>query len=140
DMGAGARLSMVTVLELAFPRLRPGSYQITSAPTNRYNCIAWAANDVAQWWWPVGEARYFWPAGVRREETISAFEAAFATLGFQVCDSGEPEAGSEKVAVFADPQGVPTHAARQLPGGRWTSKLGEADDIDHELTDLEGDV
>jgi hypothetical protein len=25
-----------------------------------------------------------------------------------------------------------THAARQLPGGRWTSKLGKAEDIQHD--------
>ncbi|MCG8587287.1 MAG: hypothetical protein MI757_21490 [Pirellulales bacterium] len=25
-----------------------------------------------------------------------------------------------------------THAARQLPDGRWTSKLGKAEDIEHD--------
>ena len=29
-----------------------------------------------------------------------------------------------------------THAARQLPSGKWTSKLGDADDIEHNT--LEG--
>jgi hypothetical protein len=28
-----------------------------------------------------------------------------------------------------------THAARQLPGGKWTSKLGKAEDIEHDITD-----
>lgn len=27
--------------------------------------------------------------------------------------------------------------ARQLPNGRWTSKLGEVEDIEHDLSDLE---
>ena len=33
---------------------------------------------------------------------------------------------------------MPTHAARQFPGGRWTSKLGPAEDIEHELEELAG--
>ena len=40
--------------------------------------------------------------------------------------------------MFADDQGTPLHAARQLPNGRWTSKLGELEDIEHVLHDLEG--
>jgi hypothetical protein len=33
---------------------------------------------------------------------------------------------------------VPKHAARQLPSGRWTSKLGPMEDIEHALHDLTG--
>ena len=47
------------------------------------------------------------------------------------------EAGYEKVALYAL-AGVPKHAARQLPGGGWTSKLGELDDIEHTLEGLVG--
>jgi hypothetical protein len=131
---------MVTPLEAAFPSLRPGNYQITRPPTNRYNCIAWAAGDTARWWWPVGHSQFFWPPGIAREETPAAFEAAFATLGYVRCDSLDGETGFEKVALFADVNGVSTHAARQLTSGRWTSKLGELDDIEHDLRDLEGDI
>ncbi len=131
---------MVNPLEAAFPALRPGNYLITSSPTNRYNCIAWAASDNVRWWWPVGHSRFFWPPGVAREETPAAFEAAFATLGYIRCDSPTREPGFEKVALFADANGVSTHAARQLVSGRWTSKLGELDDIEHDLRDLEGDI
>ena len=35
-------------------------------------------------------------------------------------------------------QGVPLHAARHVPSGRWTSKLGELEDIEHALDGLEG--
>jgi hypothetical protein len=78
------------------------------------------------------------PAG--RLETVPAFLAVFATLGFAVCDDEELESGFEKVAMFVDADDVPTHAARQLPTGRWTSKLGEWEDIEHELHALEGDL
>ena len=41
------------------------------------------------------------------------------------------------MAVFADPTG-PTHAARQLADGRWSSKLGRREDIEHVLDALAG--
>jgi len=50
------------------------------------------------------------------------------------------EDGWEKIAIFADEQGEPLHAARQLPSGRWTSKLGADVDIEHDLAALEGDL
>jgi hypothetical protein len=49
------------------------------------------------------------------------------------------EPGLEKIAIFAK-GGRPTHAARQLGSGRWTSKLGRAEDIEHDLRALEGEA
>jgi hypothetical protein len=77
---------------------------------------------------------------VAREETLAAFRDAFASLGYEDCSSEDPEPGFEKVALFAGAQGEPLHAARQQPEGRWTSKLGELEDIEHDLRDLEGAV
>ena len=69
---------------------------------------------------------------------MSAFMAAFETLGYEKCEDGLPEAEYEKVALFADPNtGSPTHAARQPSDGWWTSKLGELEDIG---TEKAGDV
>jgi hypothetical protein len=68
---------------------------------------------------------------------VVAFRDAFATLGYVVCDDDQLEAGYEKVALFAL-AGVPKHAARQLPNGCWTSKLGRIEDIEHALHDLTG--
>jgi hypothetical protein len=128
-------------LEDTFPGLASGGYTVTSPRDKSYNCIAWAAGDTRNWWWPVPEGEdTFWPAGVTRAETLSAFRDAFASLGYVECSSGDLEAGFEKIAIFADDQGVPLHAARQLPEGRWTSKLGELEDISHALPDLTGAV
>ena len=67
-----------------------------------------------------------------RDDSVAAFIAAFATRGYECCDSDELEPGFEKVALYVDEQiGRVTHAARQLPDGRWTSKLGRAWDISH---------
>ena len=73
---------------------------------------------------------------------MSAFLAAFATLGYEECKDGCLEDGYEKVVLFAqDNVGYhkPTHAARQLRNGWWTSKLGPLEDIEHaESGDVKG--
>jgi hypothetical protein len=130
---------MVTGIESLFPRLRDTGYRIIGPADPAYNCIAWAAASTDSWWWPVGDPqRVHWPTGVPREETIEAIQAVFAALGYAVCEHAEPEPGFEKVALFANTTRVPTHAARQLPGGPWTSKVGQLECIEHALRDLEG--
>jgi hypothetical protein len=61
---------------------------------------------------------------------------AYALQGYVQCSDGAQESGFEKIAVYAVRSGtdmVPTHAARQLTDGRWTSKLGPCEDIDHDV-------
>ena len=125
----------------AFPLLQDVAYQKTSPVDPVYNCIAWAVRDASKWWWPtLYDPRSYWPPGLPREETIASFVHAFATVGFEPCASAEPEPGFEKIALYVDDAGIPTHAARQHRSG-WTSKLGEAHDIVHaELRDLEGGI
>ena len=74
-----------------------------------------------------------------REETLPAFAAAFAAIGFAPSTNPNLEPDVVKIAVYAR-SGVPTHAARQLPNGNWTSKLGQAEDIEHPLAGLVGSV
>lgn len=140
-LGEHERLSMVTLFEKLFPRLRGSGYVVTSPPDDTYNCIAWAAcaTSTPRWWWPFGDPeRTYWPASVPRRESLEAFQLLFESLGYAVCEHAEVEPGFEKVALFADAQGLPLHASRQLPVGRWTSKLGVLEDIEHALQDLEG--
>lgn len=122
-------------LERVFPSLQAGRYRITSPRSLTYNCIAWAACRDDEWWWPDPYGAYSWPDNVPRHETLAAFAAANATIGFAPCQGPELDPGLEKIAIFARGS-VPTHAARQLPTGYWTSKLGEEVDIEHE--DLAG--
>lgn len=106
---------------------------IASPPSVLYNCIAWAADDTTRWWWPGPEEISYWPPNVSRIETLEAFVEAFATLGYKPCDNDLLEPEFEKIAIFVDSKGEPTHAARQLPNGKWTSKLGRLEDVEHEL-------
>ena len=116
-------------LRQLFPGLEV--FEITSPPDTRYNCIAWAAGDTRRWWWP-GEVSFsYWPPGVPREESIATFIDAFVTLGYEPATSGILDPLYDKVAIFASGDGVPTHMARQLDDGSWTSKLGALEDITH---------
>lgn len=133
---------MVERIESRFPGLRTSPFRVTSPAMRDYNCVAWAAGDTARWWWPdpnPDDDASFWPPGIPREETVAAFVAAFATLGYAPGSGEELEPGFVKVALFAS-GAVPTHAARQLPNGRWTSKLGLREDIEHDLHAVSGDA
>lgn len=120
-----------------FPGLRTTSFQITSLQDQYYNCIAWSFGDDLRWWWPDPLGQYYWPPEARREESLEAFVEAYRLVsGFEVCSSSESEPDHEKIAIFSK-GGKPTHAARQLQNGNWTSKLGELEDIEHQLGALE---
>lgn len=136
-VGNEAWIARVKVwIERDFPNFSTTGYEITSPDTIDYNCIAWAAEDNERWWWPDSQNIDYWPAGVPREVTINAFTQAYQTIGYEVCDRPNLERGFQKIAIYADSAGKPTHAARQLPNGKWTSKLGQDEDIQHET--LEG--
>jgi hypothetical protein len=126
-------------LEVVLPGLAGTNYHVTSPADDDYNCIAWAATETNRWWWPDPLGAGYWPEGIARAETQESFVAAYATVGFTPAADDSLQPGVEKIAVYVK-DGKPTHAARQLPSGRWTSKLGRAEDIEHDLPALAGDV
>ena len=44
--------------------------------------------------------------------TLDAFIQAFQSIGYEVCASDNLESGFQKIAIYADSTGKPTHAAR----------------------------
>lgn len=133
---------MVEPIESLFPGLQKSGFRVSSLATRASNCIAWAAGDTTHWWWPDPDPEndaIFWPGGIALEQTLDAFLAALATLGYARCSGEELESGVEKIALFAKAS-LPTHAARQLPTGVWTSKLGSGEDIEHDLHAVSGDL
>jgi hypothetical protein len=110
-----------------FPHLADEGYAETSPPSIQYNCIAWAAGRSDEWWWPDALGAYFWPETVPRTETMEAYIQTFELLGYVRCADYERD-------------GKPTHAARQLTDGTWTSKLGRQVDVRHTLHALEGAI
>jgi hypothetical protein len=122
-----------TQMEILFPNLRGSSYEITSPYAEDYNCIAWAAGDTSAWWWPDSMNQYYWPPTVPRMVTLESFINAYETLGYKTCNRAGYEEGFEKISIYVDSNGKPTHAARQIETGRWISKLGKSEDIVHDF-------
>lgn len=121
-------------IEQDFPGLTEDGWQITSEIDSGYNCVAFAVHDTRQFWDPdgIGVRGYYWPPGVAREDTLQAWIKVFEIHGFRFCPDGNLESWFEKIAIYSDDNSIPTHVARQLPSGKWTSKLGKSEDIEHD--------
>lgn len=120
-----------------FPNLDPARFSLTSSQTPTYNCIAYAAGDLSRWWWPDPDGLFFWPVAAQRVERLAAFQQAFESIGYALTGDASVQPGLEKVALFAKGS-APSHAARQLKDGSWSSKLGRLEDISHHLEGVEG--
>jgi hypothetical protein len=120
------------------PRLNRDTFVEKSDPTGEYNCFAFAVGDTSQPWCPSNDDSY-WPPeaeGVPQEDTTEAFIAAYHTKEYFVCDTDALEMGFDKIALYVDTATEkPTHAAHQLPNGKWESKLGGGIDIQHDSLD-----
>lgn len=74
---------------------------------------------------------FYRPPGAPTAYALASFTQAFALYGYEASDTDSLESGFEKVAIYVGSDGLPTHMARQLESGVWTSKLGEWEDIEH---------
>jgi hypothetical protein len=125
----------------AFPKI-VGNYRKTSEETIVYNCLAWALG--IDWAWFQHDMRlagYYWPPGFPREWTEATIRKIFEFHGYkEETLSRDFEPDYVKIAFYIDETGEPTHFARQTSDGKWTSKLGDLIDIEHNnLECLEGD-
>lgn len=126
-------------LENKFPSLASNGYHLTSPEDPLYNCIAWIFGETEVWWepfpgcyWPI---KYSFVKAAKMETILALFEH----FGFEGCKGCDPEEGYERVAIYGK-DGEWTHAAKQISDGKWTSKLGPNQDIEHDTLDcLVGD-
>jgi hypothetical protein len=128
---------------LDHPRLQSEGYIETSECCFKYNCIAHAAGDKENWWWPFGQdllgREAYWPKKAPPKRTIRAFVLAFKSLGYLPCRNGDLEDGYERVAIYVL-NNLPTHMASQLIDGNWSHKMGSDIDLSASLTAVEGPV
>jgi hypothetical protein len=121
-------------LRRLFPKLGSSDYKITSVRTKRYNCMAWSLSRNDFWLdaFPDGG----WPPHLVHDGSVQAAIALFEYLGFR-CTSIDDlgfEDGVSRIAIYGDSRGY-THVARQIGSGKWTSKLGTLQDIEHDSLD-----
>jgi len=95
-------------------------------------CIVVPVHDVSQKWDPFPPGLHYWPPGVDRSYFVPAFIEAYATIGYKVCADGSLDPSCEKIVLYTNDFGGVEHVARQLSDGRWTSKIGNEEDIIHE--------
>lgn len=126
-------------IELLFANLRPSDWRETSDEDYHYNCIAWAVGNTRTWWEPSGFRIHYWPPGVDMEYSLESYTKVYEIHGYEISETADLEDGFEKVAIYVDALGIPSHAALQKESGAWTSKIGEYEDIEHDTLDgLEG--
>lgn len=114
-----------------FPNLFFEQHRVTSCETGTYNCFAWALGEDFRRWEARARVRgYFWPYGFPRDHKLTTFLGIFAAHDYRICGTSQVERGYEKVALYGTAERI-THASRQLLTGRWTSKMGDAEDIEH---------
>ena len=107
--------------------------RVTSPQDPAYNCISWAIRDKENFWWPAKD--YTWTEEIPLYPTIDTFIQFFRSHRYECCNDVNLEDGFEKIAIFAKADNDPSHAARQLRNGLWTSKLGPLADIEHNLVE-----
>ena len=112
-----------------FPNLANESFEIVCPASNEYNCIAYAGGDTSRRWDLPTD--YYWPPSVARSPSIETLAAVFGALGYEVCSGSSLEPGYQKVALYME-DGEWTHVALQMPNGRWRSKIGDLELIEHQ--------
>lgn len=116
-------------LEEFFPNLVGSGYEITGEASGVYNCIAWVLGITSEPWDALDPGAY-WPPSLARNDLVFTVMQLFADEGYSLCDDDALESGYEKIAIYSF-IGQFTHAAKQLPDGRWTSKMGKGERITH---------
>lgn len=116
-----------------FDNLVSIGYRRTSDEDEFYNCVAWALGDTSQRWDPIKGSGDHWPQNMPCLCDIPTFMSLFQSQGGYVkCDDWKHEEGIEKIVLFEELQhGLFSHVTRELRDGKWTSKLGDWEDIEH---------
>ena len=124
-------MASIQDIEAAIPALAGTNWSDESPVTDAYNCIAFAFGDTQNWWWPKKGFGYYWPPGFPLDDSVDNLIRIFEVHGYSCCDSPGPESGYERVVIFCQNRKF-KHASRQVRSGRWASKLGLEQDIEHE--------
>ena len=126
-------------IEALFPSLKADGYDKSSEYDEAYNCFAFATSETTKRIDPSGDPDCVWPNDILQTPFLTSFIEYYRSKGFVICDNGDPEIGFEKIALYKNDVEYAMHAARLLPSGYWTSKIGDFEDIVHKkIESLEG--
>lgn len=116
-----------------FPQLQNNlNFWFTSLRTEDYNCIAWA-QEITDDWLQLTDGRNL-------VYEIDKYIEYFKSLGFLECDKKEIidlDKETKVIAVYySSSNRAFTHVARRLENGNWASKLGDWEDIEHNVPEV----
>lgn len=117
-------------IEEHFPNLiNEQNFEIKSLLTEDYNCIAWV-QEIDDDWIQIVE-----PDG-KLVFAAKRYLDYFKNLGYVETPNKELESGVSKIAIYIDTSTDRfKHVAKQMEDGRWKSKLGDWEDIEHDVAE-----
>lgn len=129
--------------------MRPNDFRLSSPREPECSCLSYVVGDKERHWWPPGPLATrrsnlliqlgppdVWPVDLPPDATLANVCALLSRLGFVDCEDAvaiDPKT-TLVVAIFLDSGTAPAHFAQQLPNGKWLSKLGGGNDIEHRTT------
>jgi hypothetical protein len=102
---------MMARLESTFPNLRGSVYSVESNDTVNYNCIAWAADNTQSL--VAALPTRLLAFGIASRGNVGERHRRFPGSRDKPTDNNQLELGNEKVAIYVNANGTPTHMARQ---------------------------
>lgn len=122
-------------VERILPTLKGRDLSLSPEDFN-VNCLAFAVGDNTQWWEPPSGHGTYWPQGFREDLSVQTVEEILKLHGFTVESDRAETPDTDAIAIYGE-RGEWTHFAK-FANGKWSSKLGELDDVeDIMLDDLE---
>ncbi len=115
-----------------FPNLTFESFKYTSEKTDDYNCAAWSIEIEDEW------IQFRDPKGML-DVSITTYINYFTNLGFSITNDKNFEEGVKKIAIYKNEQDEFKHVARLMSNGKWTSKIGDWEDIEHDTLEVLAD-
>lgn len=118
-----------------WPNLKDGTFEKTSDEGIYQNCVGFVVG-IRRW---IDSYSQFWPDDLETGDTPEHYAAFFKKHGFEICADGSLENGTEKLAIYAkghkySSQKEFKHVAIQQNDGKWKSKMGKLEDIEHPTT------
>lgn len=117
-----------------------GNWVQTSEHTIEYNCVAWVLGSNNKWWQPLtlgGD----WPSDISESYNVNSYIELFIKFGFEKCVDYEFESEYDKIAIFQNTENNEfSHVSKLIEPGIWSSKMGDYEDIRHNIKALENSV
>lgn len=135
QVGPAETVDKLDAFQSICPNISRKNHLITSVATRAYNCVAWVLGDEENWYEPTPSGQYAWPSVKNENYSLDAYIQMFSGQGFKVCKKEMFENGFQAIALY-EKDGEFAHVAVRLPDGRWSSKLGTWEDIEHDTLEV----